>query len=303
MSTHRVAGRAFLAIPILALLAGSVQAQTTLKYKFKEGDKLNYAMEMTQKQTMNVQGMEVETVTTQSMDMSWVIKSLKGDKAQVTQTIERIRVKVDSPFAGFEYDSKDGKEPEGPIGMLVGPLFAAMAGAEFTVTMNEQGEISETKVSEKLMEAMKANPMMAQMGFSEDAIKNMLGQTGGSTLSKTAVKKGDTWNQKTELKMPPLGLMKVSNTYTYAGPETRDGVKVEKIDLKADMSIEPLPNAGQEIEIKIKSSESKGALYFDNTAGRLVETSMNSKTAMEITAMGNVIEMLQDQTISMKLVK
>lgn len=298
-----VAGVGLISVAVVVLLGGSAQAQTTLKYKFKEGDKLNYAMEMTQKQTINVMGNEVETATTQNMDMTWVVKDVKEGKAQVSQTIDRIRMKVDSAFGGFEFDSKDGKEPEGQIGMIVGPVLNAMAGAEFTVTMTEQGEITETKLSEKLIEAMKGNPFLQQMGFSEEAMKNMMGQQGGAVLSKDAVKKGDTWNQKTELKAPPLGVMKMNQTYTYRGPEERDGATVEKIDVKTEMTIEPLEDAAAQIEIKIKSSEVKGSIYFDNKTGRLVGATTNTKMSMELNAMGNVIDMVQDQTVTLKLVK
>ena len=307
MFTPRVAARVVIvAAAILGLMTGAAQAQTTLKYQFKEGDKLLYTMEQSQKQTINVMGMEIETLMTQNMDMSWNVKSMKDGKAQVVQTIDRIRVKMDSAFAAFEYDSKDGKEPEGPFGQILGPLFAAMAGAEFTLTMNEQGDVSETKVSEKLLEAMKSNPILQQVGggsFTEEGLKNMLGQSGGSVLPKNPVKKGDTWTQKMELKQPPLGVMKMNNTYTYQGTESRGGVTLEKIDVKTEMTIEPLPNAAAEIEIKVKSAEMKGTMYFDNKAGRLVETSMNQKMTMEINAMGNVIEAAMDQTVNMKLAK
>ena len=290
---------------VLVLLAGPAEAQTTLKYKFKEGDKLNYTTEMTQKQMMNIMGNEIETSTTQNMDMTWIVKAMKDGKAEVSQTIDRIRMKIDSPFGGFEFDSKDGKEPEGPIGMIVGPVLNAMAGAEFTVTMTEQGDVTDTKLSEKLIEAVKSNPLLQQMGgaFTEDGMKNMIGQQGGNVLSKEAVKKGDKWNQKTELKMPPIGVMKVSNTYTYQGPEDRDGANVEKIDVKTEMTIEPLADAAAQVEFKVKSSDAKGTMYFDNKAGRVVAMTMNTKMAMEINAMGNVFDMVQNQTTTMKLVE
>jgi hypothetical protein len=290
---------------MFVLLTGSAQAQTSLKYKFKEGDKLNYTMDQTQKQMVNVMGMEIETTMTQNMEMSWNVKSVKDGKAQMTQTIDRIRMKMDSPFAAFEFDSKDGKEPEGPVGQLLGPLFAAMAGAEFTVTMNEQGEVSETKVSEKLLEAMKANPALQQLGggFTEEGLKNMMTQSGGSILPKTAVKKGDTWDQKIELKQPPLGVMKMNSTYTYGGPEEKDGATLEKIGVKTEITIEPIENAAAQFEIKVKSADMKGTLYFDNKAGRLVVSTMNQKMNMEINAMGNIIESVVDQTITVKLAK
>jgi hypothetical protein len=290
---------------MFALLIGSAQAQTTLKYKFKEGEKLNYTMDQTQKQSINIIGMEIETTMTQNMEMSWNVKSVKDGKAQMSQTIDRIRVKMESPFAPFEFDSKDGKEPEGPLGPLLGPLFAAMAGAEFTVTMDEQGEVSETKLSEKLLETMKANPALQQFGggFTEDGLKNMISQSGGSVLPKTSVKKGDTWDQKMELKQPPLGVMKLNNTYTYGGTEEKDGATLEKIDVKTEIKIEPLEDANAQIEIKVKSVETKGTMYFDNKAGRLALSTMNQKMVMEINAMGNIIESAVDQTVTVKLAK
>jgi len=290
---------------VLMLLAGSAHAQTTLKYKFKEGDKLNYTMDQTQKQTINIMGMEIETTMTQNMEMSWNVKTVKDGKAQMTQTIDRIRMKMDSAFAAFEYDSKDGKEPEGPVGQLIGPLFAAMAGAEFTVTMNEQGEVSETMVSEKLLEALKANPALQQFGggFTEEGLKNMMTQSGSSILPKTAVKKGDTWDHKIELKQPPVGVMKMNSTYTYGGPEEKDDAMLEKIDVKTEITIEPIEDAAAQFEIKVKSAEMKGTIYFDNKAGRVVVSTINQKMNMEINAMGNIIESAVDQTVTVKLAK
>jgi hypothetical protein len=262
-------------------------------------------MDQTQKQAINVMGMEIEQTMTQTMEMSWNVSSVKDGKAQLTQTIERIRMKMDSAFAPFEFDSKDGKEPEGPLGPVLGPLFAAMAGAEFTATMNEQGEVSDVKVSEKLLEAIKANPALQQFGggFTEEGLKNMMSQSGSSILPKTAVKKGDTWDQKLELKQPPLGVMKMNNTYTYGGPEEKDGATLEKIDVKTEMTIEPIENAAAQFEIKVKSSDMKGTMYFDNKAGRLTLSTMNQKMVMEINAMGNVIESAVDTTVTIKLTK
>jgi hypothetical protein len=306
MITLRVPGGVALVVATaLAILADSAQAQTALKFKFKEGDKLNYTMDQTQKQNMNVMGMEIETTMTQTIDMIWSVNNVKAGKAQVVQTMDRIRMKMDSAFAAFEYDSRDGKEPEGPFGQILGPLFAAMAGSDITVTINETGEISDAKVSDKLLDAMKNNPLLQQMGgmFTEEGFKNMLNQSGATILPKNPVKKGESWSQKIEMKQPPLGVMRMNNTYTYQGPEERSGASLEKIDVKTDMSIEPIENAAAQFEIKVKSSEMKGTIYFDNKAGRIAETKMNQKMAMEINAMGNIIESAVDQTVSLKLVE
>ncbi len=295
----------FITAALLAIASASAEAQTTLRYQYKEGDKLNYTMDQTQKQAISVMGMDIETSTAMNMEMTWNVKSVKDKKAQVSQTMDRIKMKMDSAFAAFDYDSKDGKEPEGPVGMILGPLFAAMVGAEVTVTTNEIGEVSDTKVSDKLVDALKTNPALAQMGgaFSEEGLKNMFGQSSGLMLPKDPVKKGDTWDQKMELKMPPVGIMKMHNKFTYMGSEERGGKMLEKIDVKIDLTIAPIEDPNQPFEIKVKSSEMKGTMYFDNKAGRLAESVLNTKMAMEINAMGNVIDSSMDQTVTLKLAK
>ena len=302
-TTQRAAVRVGLitAAAITFLSSATAQAQTSLRWKFKEGEKLNYTTETVMKQTASVMGMDIETSMNQAMDISWLVNSVDDEKAAVTQKIERMRQKMEAPFGDYEYDSKDGKQPIGPIGEVLGPIFEAMVGAEFTFNMDPLGEISDTKVSDKLVDALKNNPNLAQMGamFSEEGLKNMVAQSS-ATFPKEAISKGKTWNKKMEVKLP-FGTMKMDNTFTYQGPETRNDVKLEKIDMKSEVSIEPADNA--QIELKIKSADVKGAIYFDNSAGRIVEMVSNQKMAMEISVMGNVFDSSQNQTVTMKLAK
>src|SRR5258708_1807184 len=111
----RPLGRVFwigLLVAGAALPSASAQAQTTLRYKFKEGDKLNYVMEQKQEMAMSFMGNDINTKINQTMDMTWKIGAVDKDgSAKMTQTIDRIRMTMDSPGAKIEYDTKDGKEP------------------------------------------------------------------------------------------------------------------------------------------------------------------------------------------------
>ena len=62
-------------------------------------------------------------------------------------------------------------------------------------------------------------------------------------------------------------------------------------------------DAAAQFDIKVKSAEMKGTIYFDNKAGRVVVSTMNQKMNMEINAMGNIIESVVDQTVTVKLAK
>jgi hypothetical protein len=298
----RAAGIALVASAICTLLGGTAaQAQTTLTWKFKGGEKLNYITDTDMKQTMSVMGTDIKTMMTQRMEMSWTVKAVQAGQAELTQKIDQFRQKMEMPGGqGFEFDSKEGKKPEGPIGQLVGPLFAAMVGAEFSFKMNPQGETSDTKVSEKLMEAIKGNPTLAQMGgmFSEEGLKNMIQQSSVS-FPKEAISKGKSWDKTVEVKLP-FGVMKLETTYTYQGPETLGNSPLEKIDTKSAVTIEPAANAN--IALKIKSADVNGTIYFDNKAGRIAELTQTQKMLMEISAAGQTFDSSQEQTTTLKLV-
>jgi hypothetical protein len=177
-----------------------------------------------------------------------------------------------------------------------------MVGAEFTFKMDPQGETSDAKVSEKLVQALQGNPALAQMGgmFSEEGMKNMMQQSSIS-FPKEPVSKGKTWNKTVEVKLP-FGVMKLATTYTYQGPETRNNMKLERIDSKSQVSIEPGEGAAN-ISLKIKSADVQGTIYFDNAAGRMIEASQTQKMLMEVSAMGQMFDSTQDQTMTMKLVQ
>lgn len=125
----------------------------------------------------------------------------------------------------------------------------------------------------------------------------MVGQ-GGLVVPREAVTKGKTWEQKSDVKLP-LGQLKIKMVYTYEGPTTRHGRKMEQINFAPSITLESDPNAP--IKIELKSQDGKGVAYFDNAAGRLVELTLNQTMQMEMTVMGQAVQQNLKQTSSMKL--
>jgi hypothetical protein len=305
MATPKFMVRGLILSALLPLVLGAsaAQAQTTLRWKFKQGDKLTYVTEQATNSKGSVMGMEFETTMSQTTDLTWMVKAVGSDGvAEINQTIDRIRMKMETPFGNFEYDSKENKQIEGPFGDVMGPILGAMAGAEVMMKMAPTGDVRDVKLPEKLAESLQ-NPALAQFGntFTEDGLKQLV-QSGAGSLGafpEGRISKGETWERKFEMKMPPVGTMKVATTSTYAGPDTRDGTKVEKIELNMTQSVEIEP--GGMFEIKISSQDNKGAAYFDNATGRLIAQEMKQKMKMEIEFMGNVIEQEVEMSASTKL--
>src|SRR5262249_40592935 len=179
-----------------------------------------------------------------------------------------------------EYDSKEDKEPEGPLAKSIIPAYRAVAGSKIDVSMDSQGRISDLKLPQKLIDAAKnLPPGAAPPGgmLSQDGLKQIM-DLSGLLLPKEPVRKGSTWNQKLEMKSPG-GNLAVEKINTYQGSAKRDGKDLERIALKMTFTID------SEI-VKIKSQEAEGSAYFDNAAGRIVESVMTQNQEMEANIKG-----------------
>jgi hypothetical protein len=302
LSRIRLASVGLLAAVMLLVNAAPAPAQATLRYKFKKGDKLNYVMEQKIAMTMSVAGKDIAMDMAQTIDTTWSVASVDEDgKAKMTQTITRVRFTMDGPTGKVDYDSKEGKEPEGLIGKMIGPIFSALAGADIDLSMDATGKVSDVKVPDKLSKAVKNLPGggagLGEM-FSEDGLKQVIDQSG-LVLPKEPVAKGKSWEQKVEFKSAG-GKMNVVSTNTYEGAVKKDGKELERVSLKPVMTLTPDPDA--QAKITLKSQEAKGTAYFDNAAGRLVESNMTQNMEMQTSVMGMEFGQKLKQTVTMKLV-
>ena len=306
ISSHlRQAGIGLLVVLTIACGADRAAAQTTLRYKFTKGEKLNYELEQKMTMAMSFGGRDISFDMGQIIDMTWNVLDVDADgKAKMTQTITRLRFTMDGGPAGkIDFDSKDDKEIQGEAGKLMTPILRALAGAEIGLTMDSQGKISDVKVPEKLAKATKGfagGPAGGGLGemFSEEGLKRMMDQSG-LRLPKEAVAKGKTWEQQMEMKMP-MGKLKVETVNTYEGPAKRDGKELERVAMKPKVAFELEP--GSPAKIAVKSQDAKGSAYFDKAAGRLSSTNLTQDMEMAISAMGQEMTQKIKQTFSMKLV-
>ena len=292
-----------LALLTVAVAADRASAQTTLRYKFNKGEKLNYLMDQKVKMSMSVMGQDIDIELGQTIDMTWNVKDVdSAGKAKMTQKFDRVRFNMSGgPVGKIDYDSKDAKDLDGPLGKILGPMLKALSDVEISLSMDAQGKISDVTVPDKIVQAFKKVPGggagLGEM-FSEDGLKHMMDQSG-LILPKDGVSKGSSWDQKMDLKTGVMA-MKVEITNTLDAPVKRDGKELQRVSMKPKLTLQS--NENSPAQIKLKSQDNKGSAYFDNAAGRLVETNMIQKLEMGVSIMGMELSQKMDQTVTLKLV-
>ncbi len=282
-------------------VAGAAQAQTTLRYKYRAGEKLEYVIDQDQKMSMSVGGQDIEMKVTMVIDIDWLTESVdEQGNAKVKVKVGRVKMNLDGPTGKVEADSKEPKEADDPLGQIFGQVVKAIGGMEMTFTVDPLGEVKDSKVSDEAVKKLKSLPGVDKLGdlISGDNMKSMM--QGNMVLPKEAVEKGKSWKHKTDQKMP-FGKITGETKYTYDGEVDKDGKKLEKIAVNPEIKIEPDPNAP--IQIKVKDSKGKGYAYFDARAGRVVESNNETTMQMELEVAGMTIDQRIVQSTTMRLKK
>jgi hypothetical protein len=282
---------------ILAAGASAASAQTTLRYQFKEGDKLPYVMEQKMKITMNILGMDIETKMDMLLEMSLnVVDVNKDGSVQMQFKVNSAKMNMDGPMGRIEVDSKDKLEPDDPVAKILSQVVKALGAMEMTGQMLATGETKDVKVSEATVKALQAVPGADKAGdvANADSLKAMLSSI---VFPTEAIDKGKTWTNKTESKTK-FGHSITENTFTYEGTTEKDGATLQKISLKPNIKIESDPKA--EIKINVKDVKGTGQILFDNKIGRLIESTTTQTTQMQINAGGIDIDQRVEQTTTLR---
>src|SRR4029077_19432452 len=113
---------------------------------------------------------------------------------------EGLRMEIEIGGKKISYDSTKESGPTNPLS----DFFKALAGSEFTVTIDKNMKITKIEGRDEFLKKLvKGNQQMApllQTILPDEALKQMSDSTFAVVPDKP-VKKGDTWNRKAALNM------------------------------------------------------------------------------------------------------
>jgi hypothetical protein len=303
----RHGSKILLVLAVVLIGNSAFGAESPLRWKFKEGDSLNYVLNRNVEGKLVLSGSPIGIKMGMAFDTTWNTKSVGADgTANVEQTIDRIQISMSSPLGGgdLSYDSKKTDSASGVIWQQIGPMVEGMLGQTFKVKISPLGRVSDIELPAKLNEAIQKQQQSPnrQAGFgigggafSEKGIKELI-EKSVLPLPEAVPAKDVTWMQHFENVMRGMGTQMSDTTFSHSGQETQDGKQLEKITAVTELTFEPVENPMADLEIT--SQEGTAAFYFDAQAGRMVKASGTQVFAMEISGARELTQELKE-TMSM----
>ncbi len=269
-------------------------AQDELRWKFKSGETLKYAVQQQMQTEMLFGGKKLNQTMRQTMGMSWDVSTVaaNGD-ALVAQTVDRVQMKLEGgPLGNVQFDTDSSEEPTSPVVKSIAEVFRKIVGQQFRVTMKPTGKVQNVEVPESLKQQIESGSGASPSPLNEDTLKQMMEQSS-VVLPDGPVSAGQMWESIQEVKLP-FGTMRVTSSMTYEGRDAATGLA--KISMKPTISV--IPGEGAQAQIGLKSSEGLGQVLFDTARGRIVRSTLDLTLQMQVTQLGQTI----DQTVHQKTI-
>ncbi len=259
----------------LAVAAGCTkqEAGKVLSFKFKSGETLKYHTTMDMKSTMMGQSFPMKMDLEQTHTVREILPT---GSARIEQRFDKV-----------------GMTSEGPMGTLLGTVAKQMEGQSFQIVTSPAGKVESVSGLNEL-------GGMSQSGMDVDQMASQF----YSPLPENPVKPGDSWSQDRTIPIASGGANlsnHITTKYTLLGYEQKNGATCAKIQTSGTFEI--TGTAGPQGSMNGKGIVD-GLWYLDPEAGRMVEVSAKSSTAMTVTPpKGMAMTMTMEQDIKVELVK
>jgi hypothetical protein len=255
------------AVALVVLLLGGSQAsaEKALRWQFKQGEKLQYVRTQ-ERVTHTMSGADkVKQTMVRMTTVTLAVDQINADgSARITQSIDRLQLKQETPAGNIDYDSSADKKYEGRAAQLANSL-RPLIGAEFSYKLSPLGEVSDLKIADKTRKEIEKAPAAVAQIVNEEALKLLVPTL---PLPREADPAGKPWQDKIKFSEPLVGTRHLTVTYKYEGNEKKPEGEVARISTSSTFTLEPGPDA--KIKVQIKDNTTKGVVHFDPVKGRLL---------------------------------
>ncbi len=270
-----------LLVTVVVTLVGTTPAfcqAVKFERKYTAGERVLVFSTEKLSQSIDMQFMKADTGVTGSKT-TLIETSKRNDKGEFTRTHTLKTMKTEASMPGGMEMSFDSRKPDAAVApqipgapgagdQMLDSVKASMKAVR-TFTFDKNNKLVGAKLSGLDLSSM---PAMAAAEFDEGALLKAR-QTQLDALPQKAVRPGETWKKKT---ITPLGAgqnLHQDVTYTYRGLVKRGGKmydKIETVTTAAELKVEegsPAQLKGSDVK---PGPKSRGEIWFDRSAGRIV---------------------------------
>jgi hypothetical protein len=277
------------------LIAPALDAQVVLKSKIQPNTKRVTHVENSTKQILNLNGMGIETETTQFI-IAHTSTGARADDGTV-QTVEAIKtlqqeLKLPGINVSFDSGNPDKKAPLPQLEPLLDVL-RAMSKFKTTYTFNKSDELVKVGGVEEALKDLDPAVRKTLDQLSPDSLKKKW-RNAFDTIPAKPVQVGDKWEHTSITQLEAGQVLTVKRQYTYTGTIEKGGTTLHRVTTKSlEVSLtQDNPPEGSPTKItgaKLKVAKGTGEFLIDVKRGLTVQATdslqMTGPLKMEINGM------------------
>ena len=266
----------------------TVSAQMQLSFNPEMGKKYEYQTNVVQHLKQSVMGQEMPVVTEMNSTYLMEIKNKTPQEVHVQYTYVDFTFLISSAMMNSKYDSKKPTENPSEIDKMLGKIFSALVGKQFSVVFAPDGSVKSVTGMEEVMKSMVnavsddgmlGAQLSAQMSqqFNDESMKNMFGQSFNFYPDK-AVKIGDSWDMKNSILMNSMN-------FNINAKNTLKGINANMatIELAGDIDMD--------VEGSKLTGKQTGTMNVDTATGMPTTSDISQNMSGSIKAQGMDIQM------------
>jgi len=286
------------------------RAETLLRYKFIPGGTSHYVINRDEK---IIGGTDKTSYIGNSIiiDVTNKVESIdaKGN-ASITILMNRLKMTAKSMDCMtekerdggvlFDYDTASREKPKG-MNKIFALVYEVLTKKPIALKESPLGKINDIRMPEGLNEAIKkATVGTGQLGGtvpSEEELSDSINKGIKIIFPNEPVYEGKTWTVNEDVMFHVRiglqaleGIQKIKTTFRYLGKENKDGKNLDKIsvteELKSPGKLKVLHDSDNKVKIELRSLSTEGTIYFDNSAGIMVQYNSQSKSKFKVAVIG-----------------
>lgn len=292
----------------------------TFALKLEKDKKFYQELKTQVSQVIKVQGQDVTQKQESTYYFKWTPIKQIGDKWELEQEVEGLKVSIDISGNTINYDSTQPDASVTAGNPTLMDFFKKLVGTKFVVTLDKGLKVEAVSGKDEFIRKLSGGNSQLDSLFrnivTDDSLKQMCDPTF-FLVPESPKKVGDNWQKKMTVSLGPLGAYEANYKFKYLGPGTEEGKKdYDKIEVEAEVTyLVPKSASSDGLFFRIKEGKleqpkgmgepvPKGVIYYDPKAQRVVSAELTLKLKGELTvnigATDSKVELYQEQKTTLR---